>query len=407
MRERRVVVARRFRTSTASRSERESRLVKIFVGTSERTTTKPLGHMMDLPMRDRFHWARILSFVTGLVNQELLLRNEYLVAENRILRAHLPARLRLSDAERSTLAEIAKRLGRKALQEIARVAKPDTLLAWYRQLVAHKFDGSGRRGYPGRPRVSPEVDRLVVQMARENRGWGYDRIVGALANLGHIISDRTVGNILRRHHIAPAPQRSRTTCWKEFIRAHMEVLAGADFFTVAVLTWRGLVTYYVLFFIEIGTRRVSLAGITRHPDADWMEQVARNATMQDTGYLNGSRYLLHDRDQKFCREFREALAAGGVKCLPLPARSPNLNARAERWVRSIKEECLSKLILFGEKSLQRVVSNYLAHYHQERNHQGKGNLLLFPVAVAEASSRSAIRCRERLGGLLKYYSRIA
>ena len=202
------------------------------------------------------------------------------------------------------------------------MAKPDTLLAWYRQLVAHKFDGSGRRGYPGRPRVSPEVDRLVVQMARENRGWGYDRIVGALANLGHIISDRTVGNILRRHHIAPAPQRSRTTCWKEFIRAHMEVLAGADFFTVAVLTWRGLVTYYVLFFIEIGTRRVSLAGITRHPDADWMEQVARNATMQDTGYLNGSRYLLHDRDQKFCREFREALAAGGVKCLPLPARSP-------------------------------------------------------------------------------------
>ena len=124
-------------------------------------------------MRDQFRWARTLSFVTGLVNQEVLLRNEYLAAENRILRAHLPARLRLSDAERSTLAEIAKRLGRKALQEIARLAKPDTLLAWYRQLVAHKFGGSGRRGYPGRPRISPEVERLVVRMARENRGWGY------------------------------------------------------------------------------------------------------------------------------------------------------------------------------------------------------------------------------------------
>ena len=122
-------------------------------------------------MRDQYHWARILSFVTGLVNQELLLRNEYLAAENRILRAHLPARLRLSDAERSTLAEIAKRHGRKALGEIARVAKLDTLLAWYRQLVAHKFDGSQRRGYPGRPRISPEVERLVVRMARENRGW--------------------------------------------------------------------------------------------------------------------------------------------------------------------------------------------------------------------------------------------
>ena len=166
-------------------------------------------------------------------------------------------------------------------------------------------------------------------------------------------------------------------------------------------------TYYVLFFIEVGTRRVCLGGITRHPDAGWMEQVARNATMQDTGYLNGCRYLLHDRDQKFCGEFRDTLKAGGVNCLPLPARSPNLNAYAERWVRSIKEECLSKLILFGEKSLQRVVSSYLKHYHQERNHQGKDNLLLFPVAAGEASARGAISCRERLGGLLKYYSRAA
>ena len=133
-------------------------------------------------MSDRFHWARLLAFVTGLVNQEWLLRNEYLAAANRILRAHLPARLRWSDAERSTLAEIAKRLGRKTLQEIARGAQPDTLLAWYRQLVAHQFDGAGRRGSPGRPRISPEVETLVVRMARENRGWGYDRIVGALAN---------------------------------------------------------------------------------------------------------------------------------------------------------------------------------------------------------------------------------
>ena len=150
-------------------------------------------------MHDRFHWARVLAFVTGLVNQELLLRNEYLTAENRILRAHLPRRLRLSNAERSTLAEIAKRLGRKALKDIARVAKPDTLLAWYRPLVAEKFDGSRRRAYPGRPRVSPEIEALVVRFARENRGWGYDRIVGALANLGHQISDQTVGNIHRNY----------------------------------------------------------------------------------------------------------------------------------------------------------------------------------------------------------------
>src|SRR5215472_4488403 len=359
-------------------------------------------------MRDRFRWARLLAFVTGLINQELLLRNEYLAAENRILIAHLPSRLRLSDAERSTLAEIAKRLGRKALRDIARVAKPDTLLAWYRRLVALKFDGSRRRAYPGRPRISPEVEALVVRFARENRGWGYDRIAGALANLGHQVTDQTVGNILRRHDVAPAPERSRTTTWKEFIKTHIDVLVGADFFTVEVLTWRGLVTYYVLFFIEVGSRRVSLGGITCRPDSCWMEQVARNATMQDTGYRNGCRYLLHDRDQKFCREFRETLAAGGVKCTPIPARSPNLNAHAERWVRSIKEECLSKLILFGETSLRRVVSEYLQHYHQERNHQGKDNLLLFPVSAPGIPiSQGAIRCRDRLGGLLKYYSRAA
>ena len=359
-------------------------------------------------MSDRFYWARLLAFVTGLVNQELLLRNEYLAAENRILRAHLPSRLRLSDPERSTLAEIAKRLGRKALKDIARVAQPDTILAWYRRLVAQKFDGSRHRTYPGRPRVSPEVEGLVVRFARENRGWGYDRIVGALVNLGHSVSDRTVGNILRRHNIAPAPERSRTTTWKEFIRSHMDVLAGADFFTVEVLTWRGLVTYYVLFFIKVDSRRVSLGGIKRHPDSCWMQQVARNATMQDTGYLNGCRYLLHDRDKKFCREFRETLAAGGVECMPIPARSPNLNSHAERWVRSIKEECLSKLILFGETSLRRVVSEYLEHYHRERNHQGKGNVLLFPASTSnKPSAQGAIGCRERLGGLLKYYGRAA
>jgi hypothetical protein len=281
----------------------------------------------------------------------LLLRNEYLAGRERHSQRPPAVPASVIGSERSTLAEIAKRLGHKALQDIAGVAKPDTFLAWYRRLVAHKFDGSRQRADPGRPQVCPKLEALVIRFARENRSWGYDRIAGALANLGHRMSDQTVGNILRRHNIAPAPERSRTTTWREFIRSHTNVLAGADFFTVETLSWRGLVAYYVLFFIEIGTRRVSLGGITGHPDSGWMEQVARNATMENTGYLNRCRYLLHDRDNKFCREFRETLAAGGVKCMPLPARSPNLNAHAERWVRSIKEECLSKLILFGENSL--------------------------------------------------------
>ena len=162
------------------------------------------------------NWARLLAYVTGLVNQELLLQNEYLAAENQILRAHLPVRLRLTDPERSTLAEIGKRLGRKALRRVAGVAQPDTILAWYRRLIAQKFDGSSHRSYPGRPRLGREVSELIVRMARENSGWGYDRIVGALANLGHVVSDQTVGNILRRYGIAPAPKRSQKTTWKQF-----------------------------------------------------------------------------------------------------------------------------------------------------------------------------------------------
>jgi putative transposase len=192
-------------------------------------------------------WARMLAYITGTVDQELLLRNEYLAAENRILRAQIKGRLLLSDAEKVTLAEIAHRLERKALEEVAAAAKPDTLLAWYRRLIANKFDGSKFRKSWGRPRVDEETERLVVQMARENPGWGYDRIVGAIANLGHQLSDQTVGNILRRHDIPAAPKRKLTTSWKDFIRAHMAVLAATDFFTVEVLKLKGLMTYYVLF----------------------------------------------------------------------------------------------------------------------------------------------------------------
>jgi putative transposase len=187
-------------------------------------------------------WARMLAYITGTVDQELLLRNEYLSAEDRILRAQIKGRLLLSDAEKATLAGIAHRLGRKALEEVAAAAKPDTLLAWYRKLIANKFDGSKFRKCGGRPRVDEETERLVVQMAKENLGWGYDRIVGAMANLGHRLSDQTVGNILRRHDIPPAPKRKLTTSWKDFIRAHTAVLAATDFFTVEVLTLKGLMT---------------------------------------------------------------------------------------------------------------------------------------------------------------------
>jgi len=244
-------------------------------------------------------------------------------------------------------------------------------------------------------------------MANENPSWGYDRIVGALANLGHRLSDQTVGNILRRHGLSPAPKRKQTVSWKDFIRSHRYVLVGMDFFTAEVLTLKGLLTYYVLFFIHLETRRVNLAGFTPYPDQDWMEQQARNMTMEQWGYLRGCRYLLHDRDAKFCEAFRKLIESGSVKPIRLPARSPNLNSYAERWVRSVKEECLAKLILVGESSLRRALQQYLLHYHEERNHQGKENRILFPFPTEARRDVGAVRCRERLGGLLKYYEREA
>lgn len=349
-------------------------------------------------------WARMLVYITGTVDQELLLRNEYLAAENRILKAQIKTRLLLTDVEKATLAHIAHRLGRKALEDVANAARPDTIIGWYRKLVARKFDGSKSRRYPGRPKIDYDTELLVVRMAKENSSWGYDRIVGAMANLGHRLSDQTVGNILQRHGIPPAPKRQHTTTWTEFIRTQA-VLTGTDFFSVEVLTLRGLVTYYVLLFIHLESRKVEIAGMTPHPNEAWMKQIARNVTMHEWGFLGNCRYLIHDRDTKYCQSFRKIIEPGNVTPITLPARSPNLNAFSERWVKSAKEECLSKLILFGESSLRHTLREYLIHYNAERNHQGKGNILLFPDSMkcSNQCRDPTIHSRERLGGLLQYY----
>src|SRR6266850_629907 len=265
-------------------------------------------------------WKQFLAYITGLVDQELLLRNEYLVMENRILPQQIKGRVRLSAGERKTLAEIGRRLGKKALDEVASIVKPETILAWHRKLVAQKFNGSEQRKTPGRPLVDAELEALVVRLAQENRSCGYDRIVGALKHVGYTISDQTVGNILKRHGIPPAPKRKTTTTWKEFIRAHLDVLVATDFFTTEVWTWCGLVTYYVLFFIRIGTREVHVAGVTPHPDQRWMTQIARNVTMADWNVLGPGQYLLHDRDGKYCPMFQRTIDAVGVTRVPLSPR---------------------------------------------------------------------------------------
>jgi putative transposase len=352
-------------------------------------------------------WKQLLAYITGSVDQELLLRNEYLVMENRLLRKQIIGRVSLSDGERKTLAELGKQLGKQVLEGIATIVKPDTILAWHRKLVAQKFDGSQQRKAPGRPSIDAKLEALVVRMAKENRSWGYDRIAGALKHLGYTMSDQTVGNMLKRHGIPPAPEREKTTTWNACIRIHMDVLVATDFFTTEVWTLGGFVTYDVLFFIQLASRKVHRVGVTPHPDQRWMGQIARNVTLADWGVLTSGHYLIHDRDGKYCPVFQRIIDGAGVTRVLLPPRSPNLNAYAARWVRSVKEECLARIILFGERALRPTLKEYLTHFHQERPHQGKGNVVRMPVRGHVTTHDEPIRCRERLGGLLRYYDRDA
>lgn len=296
-------------------------------------------------------------------------------------------------------------MGRKLLAEFATVVTPETLLAWHRKLIAQKYDGSGKRG-PGRPRTAREIEALVVRMAQENRAWGYRRIQGALSNLGHELARSTIAEILERHGIEPAPERSRKTTWKEFLSQHWELIVAADFFTVEVWTRQGLQRFMVLFLIELSTRKVEVAGIAAAANGLWMSQIGRNLSDGGEGILYGKRYLLHDRDPLFTTEFLEMITDAGVKSVQLPPRSPNLNAYAERFVRTIKESCLERMILFGEESLRTAIQNFVTHYHTERNHQGLGNRLILPQA-GHLVKAGPIQRRRRLGGMLNYYYRAA
>ncbi|MDA1095810.1 MAG: integrase core domain-containing protein, partial [Chloroflexi bacterium] len=293
----------------------------------------------------------------------------------------------------------------RLMADTVTIVKPETILRWHRKLVAKKFDGTTNRKTHGRPLIAPDLEELVVKMAKENSSWGYDRIAGSIRNLGYRISDQSVGNILKRNGIAPSPERRRNTTWAEFIRRHKDVLWATDFFTAEIWTQLGLTTYYVLFFIHVQTRQVVLGGITISPHEAWMKQVARNVSGSDCE-LENARYLIHDRDTKFTASFDEILKVVGVEPVKLPARSPNLNAYAERFVRSIKTECLDRMILFGEKSLRHVINEYIAHYHAERNHQGIENVIPFPDERPSSTGQKIIKS-ERLGGLLSFYHREA
>ena len=330
----------------------------------------------------------------------------YLMTENAVLREQLGAkRISLTDAQRRRLAVHGEALGRKVLAEVAGIVTPDTILRWYRQLVAMKYDGSSRRR-AGRPSKPAEIAALVLSLARENPGWGSTRIRDGLFHLGHEISGSTVKRILQEYGIEPAPERKRTRSWEAFLKAQWGCIAAADFLTVEVLTLRGLVRYHVLVVMDLMTRRVEIAGISPAPTGSWMVQVARQLTDAEDGFLLGKRFVVLDRDRLYTTAFRKTLDDFGVKVVRLPARSPNLNAYVERFVLSIKSECLGRLIPLGEAHLRWAVREYVCHYIAERPHQGLGGALVEWEHRAE-DVEGEVRCRERVGGQLRFYYREA
>jgi len=349
----------------------------------------------------------LVLLVAGWLQRSQANAIAYLLAENRVLRGRLSEkRLRLADADKRLLAEKGRPLGQRALRAIASLATPETIFRWYRELVAKKYDGSSKRHAPGRPPTAAAIEKRLLAIARENPTWGYTRLRGAMANLGHDLARNTIARILRDNGIEPAPRRGRTMSWNTFLKAHLGAIAAADFFSVEVLTRGGLVRYLVMFLIDLKTRRVHIASISSCIDGAFMAQVARSLTAFPEDFLHGRiKKLIVDRDPLYTAQFEKILRDAGVELLRLPARSPNLNAFAERFVRSVKSECLAKIIPIGEAHLRTIVREYVEHYHHERNHQGLDNVI--PLPRGQPATTGRVRRSQRLGGILSFYHRDA
>ncbi len=357
-------------------------------------------------------WQPLVWLLAGALNRALAQQVEYLKAENAVLRGRLPRRIAVTPQERQTLLRFGRPLG-AAIKGLISIVSPRTFARWLRQekqaAEAKAAGPAPARATPGRPRTPEELRELVVKLAREN-AWGVTRIFGELKKLGITsVSRSTVRNILREANLEPGPQRGEGG-WYEFIQRHLSTLWACDFLSVKTWTICGVVEVYVLFFIHVGSRRVFVFGMTPHPDGPWVVQQARNASMVFGEQSEAPRYLIRDCDSKFVAGFDAVLEADGVEVVKVGPRAPNLNAFAERFVLSIKSECLSRFVFFGERHLRHVVGEYLAHYNAERPHQGIDNVPIGaqappePVAVLGPGD---VVCEERLGGLLKHYRRAA
>lgn len=345
--------------------------------------------------------------MTALLDRRHRLVIEYLKEENQILREHIyqkhgSKRILLTDSQRKRLTAKAKPLGLKLLSETTELFSPATILGWYKKLVAKKYDGAANRK-GGRTKVSQEKIDLVLKMSRENLHWGAGRICNYMKYLGHKIGKTTVWRIMEDHGLNPDPEVRRTGDWNTFIRSHLSVLAATDFFSVELLTPKGLVRCMVLFIIDIGSRRVQIAGINTEPDGQWMKQVAKNMTDCEEGFIKDKRYFIHDRDSLFTKEFDQLIKAAGIEVVKTVIQSPNLNAYAERFVQTIKTECLDHLILTSQKQLEHVISEFLAYYHRERPHESLDGRMIDPWPQ---DKDGPIVQFQRLGGLLKSYRRV-
>ncbi|QDU82486.1 Integrase core domain protein [Polystyrenella longa] len=351
-------------------------------------------------------WHLLVFALVSWVNREQQLAIEYLKTENSILRDKLgKKRILLNDNERRRLAVKGKQLGRKLLSELGAIFTPDTILRWHRELIARKWNYTSNKPRIGRPHIRRKIVEHILRFAKENPTWGADRIQGDLSNVGFHMTDATVRNVLKSNGIEPAPDRPASMSWETFLKAHWEAIFAVDFITVEVWKKTGLTTFYVMVVMELKSRKVEIAGITTNPNKQWVTQVARNLTGDD-GFLEHASHLILDCDTSFqpLRSFLKEQTQ--IEPVLLPPKSPNMNAYLERFMRSLKSECLKKMIFFGQHSLERALREYVAHYHSERNHQGLENQLIDPGEEIGCVA-GKIECRERLGGLLKYYYRDA
>ena len=369
---------------------------------------------MQKDANPRFNWAglALIATIARLLCRELTLQNEYLRHENKVLRSKIKGRIRFDDDERRSLVDAALAMGRKLMRKVVTIVKPDTILKSQRRLERRKWDYSERRCGRGRPRKPGEIKALVCRLARENI-WGYRRIEGELAKLGITISKSCVADILRRNGLPPSPERGGLT-WREFLSRHADVTLCADFFTQEVWTFCGLQRAFVLVVMHMRTRTVVLAEATFCPHSRWLAQQVRNIMWECDERGIQPRFIIHDRDACFSREFDTVLKQCGIEAVKTPFRAPNANAYIERWTRSIREECLNHLILFGLNSLRRVVRQYRNFFNEHRPHQGIGNRVRAAIddePAARAGSGDerlgAVHCDEYIGGLLKSYRRAA